>query len=188
MSLKIDANKAKLKIDEFLSETDILLEKSYTEGKEQKYGLNTRIRNFVNMAFSDSKEKIKSYTGLIFAIAGHQKNPYEEQKDYEDCLKKKRRHLIAWKEEVELNLDTTSESTKLNKIKDQIEETGLESERRQKVAETKFFGAVIELLDFQRNLIKEKEQTTKAIIEMKKDISDIKEMLKKVSGKEEKKV
>ena len=185
MSLKVDTKKAPEKIDCFISEIDALLNKSYTEGDEPTYSLDIRIRNFAQAAFSDSKEKISSYNGFHFAFLGDEKKktPDEEQDDYIKRLKQKRRHLIAWKEEVELNTEISSDSQKITEIKEQIEEKGLESKRRQKVAETKFYGAVIELLDFQRNILKEKEQTTKSIIEIKKEISDIKEMVKNIAEK-----
>lgn len=188
MGLTIQPEKALEKINSFIAETDKLLQKNYSEGKEEYYGLDVRIRTFVNAAFSDSKQKISSYSGFFIAAVGHEPTHVEKQKDYLDDLKRTRRHLVAWKEEVELNFEVSSDSSKLNKIKSQINETGLEVARRQKVAEEKFYGAVIELLDFQRNLIKEKEQTTKSIIEIKKDITDIKEMISRLLKNEKEKL
>jgi len=179
MSLKIEVSKANEKINQFLEEIEQLLKLSYSEGKEKKYDLDVRIRNFVQAVFTDSKEKIKSYVGFAFAIVGQEKTSAEKQSDYEDSLKQKRRHLIAWKEEIELNKEVKEETSKLDKLHSKISETNLETKRREEVAKSKFYGAVIELLDIQRNTIKDKEQVTKALIEMQKDIADIKELLTK---------
>jgi len=177
MSLLIDSSKAGEKIDVFLCELEKLIKLPFYDGEDRKNDLDIRIRTFVNATFSDGRDKLRSYTGLAFAIAGYEKTREEKQKDYEDSLKRKKRHLIAWKEEIELSMDVNSKSSELDKLKSKIEETNLESLRRKKVVETKFFGAVIELLDFQRNLIKEKEQNTKAIIKIQQDIEDMKNML-----------
>jgi len=178
MVLKINTNKAKIKVEEFLSEIEKLMKEPYSRNNEdKKTDLNARITNFVRATFQDPEEKINSYKDFVFFIG--EKTQMEKRHDYENSLKKKKRHLIAWKEEIELNEETDSESENLDEINKKIKKADLESERRQKVTESKFYGAVMELLDFQRNLIKEKEQTTKAIIEIKKDILDIKDMLKK---------
>jgi len=186
MGLKIQPEKAMEKVLDFIQETDKLLQKNYSEGKEEYYGLDTRIRNFVNAAFDDAKQKIASYSGLAIGVIGRELTPEKKQNNYLDDLKRTRRHLVAWKEEIELNLEASEESNKLTKIKSQIEEQELEATRRKTVAESKYWGAVIELLDFQRDLIKEKEKTTKAIIEINKEIADIKEMIKQMLNKEQK--
>ncbi|OLB91887.1 MAG: hypothetical protein AUH25_01650 [Thaumarchaeota archaeon 13_1_40CM_38_12] len=63
-------------------------------------------------------------------------------------------------------VDDNSE-TKLSKIGEKIKEAGLEKERRKEVAEQKFYGAVIELLDFQRSELKRREENNKEIAEIK---------------------
>jgi len=177
MTLKIDAQKANEKIKVFLAEVEELLKLSYNEGKEDDYGLDTRIRNFVKMAFSDGNDKIKSYSGIFIAIGGHEETAEEKQRDYLNGLKRRKRHLTAWKEEVEVYIDTQQESNKVDKISSEIEKTGLETNRRKNVAEGKFYGAVIELLDLQRTHIKDKEQVTKSIINIEKEIADMKKMI-----------
>jgi len=172
MSLKIDSLKGKEKIEAFLNEVEELLKLSYVEGKEKDYTLDTRIRNFVKMAFSDGDSKIKSYSGFWIGST-HEQTTEEQQKDYLDGLKRRKRHLTAWKEEVELYLDTQQDTNKVDKIGLEIEKTGLEATRRKNVAEGKFYGAVIELLDLQRSYIKDKEQTTKSIINIEKEFINL---------------
>ena len=127
------------------------------------------------MAFTDHERKIRSYVGFI--VGGHRETPTEKQKKYENNLKQKKRHLVAWKEEIELNKEIKKDQSKLDKINSKITETGVEADRRENVARSKFYGSVIELLDMQRKALKDKEQTDKLIVEMQKDIADIKEML-----------
>lgn len=179
MSVKIDISKAEKKIDKFLEEIEELLKLSYSEGEEKKYDLDARVENFVKVAFTDYKEKRKSYIGLIFEIIGEEKTSAEKQRDYENGLKRRRRHLVAWKEELELKKEVKEEKSNLDKLRSKITKADLETERREEVAKSKFYGAVIELLDIQRDVIKDKEKGTKAIIEMQKDIADIKELLTK---------
>lgn len=180
MTLKIDAQKAKERIEVFLAEVEELLKLSYNEGKEKDYGLDTRIRNFVKMAFSDGNDKIKSYSGFFMAIGGHEETAEEKQRDYLNGLKRSKRHLTAWKEEVEVYIDTQQGTNKVEKISSEIEKAGLETIRRKNVAESKFYGAVIELLDLQRNHIKDKEQITKSIINIEKEIADMKKMISEI--------
>jgi hypothetical protein len=179
MSVKIDISKAEKRIDKFLGEVEKLLKLSYSEGEEKKYDLDAEVKNFVRVAFTDYKEKIKSYIGLIVEITGVEKTSAEKQRDYESSLKRRRRHLVAWKEELRLKKEVEEERSDLDKLRSKITKADLETKRREKVAKSKFYGAVIELLDIQRDTIKDKEQGTKAIIEMQKDIADIKELLTK---------
>jgi len=66
-----------------------------------------------------------------------------------------------------------SEDTKLSKIEEKIKDVNLEKERRKGVAEQKFYGAVIELLDFQRDIIKQKEESNKEFNEIKSRLSKL---------------
>jgi hypothetical protein len=183
MTLKIEPEVAKKKIDEFLPEVESLLKLNHRDGQEKYYALDTRIRNFASTTFTDSKEKIQSMAGVYIAVVGYEKSEVEEQKEYIDELNRKKRHILAWKEEVELVMESLSQSNKVSKVEQEIKEADLEAARREKVAESKFFGAVIELLDIQRNLIKDKEQTTKKITEIQNDISDLKSMFQKILEK-----
>ncbi len=110
MTLNISTDKAEAKLKEFLAENERLMSLSYEQGRTGKSALDTRIRNFARAAFSDSQQKIKSYTGLVFAIGGRERTPQEKQDDYNESLGRKEQHLKAWLEEVELNKDSIPET------------------------------------------------------------------------------
>ena len=71
------------------------------------------------------------------------------------------------------NTNEKDDDIKLLKIDEKIKEVNLEKERRKGVAEQKFYGAVIELLDFQRDIIKQKEERNKEVIEIKNRLSKL---------------
>ncbi|WEL23334.1 hypothetical protein [Candidatus Nanohalovita haloferacivicina] len=182
--LQIDPEKAEEKIDEFIKQAEGLLELSYEKGKQEKKEMETRLDNFAKTAFSDGEEKKDNlYPDVVTGAIGL--NSKQRQNRYEDQINRKLRNLKAWKEQVELEKSSTEEKAKIEKMKEEVEEEKLESERRENVAEQKYHGAVIELLDLQRDRIKENEKTSKEITEMKKEIQDIKELLEKVLEEKE---
>jgi len=71
------------------------------------------------------------------------------------------------------NTNEKDDDIKLLKIDEKIKEVNLEKERRKGVAEQKFYGAVIELLDFQRDIIKQREERNKEVIEIKNRLSKL---------------
>jgi hypothetical protein len=179
MSLKIDAEKAENRIYEFIKQTEGLLELSYDEGKEEKKQMETKLSSFAETAFTDGEKKKNKLYSSVGVISTTERSPKRKQKDYEDELKRKLRNLKAWKEEIELEESSKEEREKVDKLKEKVEEEKLEAERREQVVEQKHNGALIEFLDMQRNRIKEMEETSKEITEIKKGIEDIKELLKK---------
>lgn len=102
MSILIDAKKVIEKIDEFILEIDELFKENYNEGIEKKQDLDDRIKKFIGISFSDSKEKLKLYTVFSFFLVGHEKTKSEKQKEYDNSLKKIRKHLVDWKEEAKI--------------------------------------------------------------------------------------
>ncbi|WP_231184709.1 DUF4145 domain-containing protein [Haladaptatus sp. DYF46] len=102
MALQIDPKKARKRIDEFLEQIDSLLDKRYNEGEDEKRSMSTKIDNFAEVAFSEGKEKKNSLHPSVRVATLGEKSPGRKQEDYEESLKRKRRHLEAWKEQIEL--------------------------------------------------------------------------------------
>jgi hypothetical protein len=71
-------------------------------------------------------------------------------------------------------LDLISSSDKLGKKREQILEEKAEAQRRSAVVETKLWGAVIELIDLQRDQLKTKGQQNEQMVEIRKNLEDIK--------------
>ncbi|WP_414836418.1 hypothetical protein [Candidatus Nanohalococcus occultus] len=107
MSLEIDPDKAMAKIDEFLEQIDELLDKRYDEGKEQKRAMSTKLDNFTKVAFSEGDQKVKKLHRSVGVIGG-KRTESEKQERYEDSLKRKKRNLEAWQEQIELEEDVES--------------------------------------------------------------------------------
>lgn len=179
MSLRMDTEKAEKRIEEFIKQTEGLLELSYDEGKEEKKEMKRKIGTFVETAFSDGEKKKNKLYSPIAVLSITERSPREKQRDYENGLKRILRNLKAWKDQVELEKSSEEERGKIDKLQEQIEKEELESERRAKVVDQKYHGALIEFLDIQRDRIKEMEETSKEITEIKKEIEDIKELLEK---------
>lgn len=85
VNIKIDAIKAKGKINEFLKEIEDLLKKPYLERRNPKSDLYARILNFVRATFNDSKEKIESARDNLVLGSDHK----SKRKRYIESLMKK---------------------------------------------------------------------------------------------------
>lgn len=176
----VDLEEVRSKIESYLSEVDSLLEKSYSDGKDDMRDLDTRIRNFIRMAFSDGEEKLEAYMRSVhFAVAvlGYEETEEEKQEDYISRLGKIRRHLRAYKEEVDLRLASREKEIRLTTIERETQISDAEARRRASVVDTKWMGAVIELLDFQRAELKRRDEMSQAIIELRKEVGDLKSMM-----------
>ncbi|MCH7647035.1 MAG: hypothetical protein IIA83_00290 [Thaumarchaeota archaeon] len=62
---------------------------------------------------------------------------------------------------------------KLTKIEEKIKDANLEKTRRREVTEQKFYGAVMELLDFQRDELKRRDENSKEIAAIKSKIENL---------------
>lgn len=164
------------KIEEFLKELEDLIILSHREGQEQFYNILARLKSFLKLIFTDGQTRYNDCVG--FSISSGYETEEEKQRDYLDEIKRVKRYLIAYKEELQFQDEIVHTSTKLNSIEKDIKEKQLESKRRQSVAETKFYGASIEMIDLLRKELKDRSKTNEDIIEIKKDIKEIKEILK----------
>jgi len=178
---RIDPKKGIEKLNRYLEEIGDLENTSNKEGRKVREELDERIRSLVNIAFDDSKEKLSHYdTNPGFSLTtGMSEQEIDEAMDgyHYHKLELMKKHVIGFKEELELTLDTQGKTEELSEIEKKIKKVELESDRREEVAKSKFFGAVIELLDFQRNLLKDREETTKTVSGIKTQLSSIEDSL-----------
>ncbi|WP_157573526.1 hypothetical protein [Haloplanus natans] len=130
MSLQIDPNKAEERIDDFLDQIAELLEMRYDEGEEEKRTMGTKLDNFAEVAFSNGKEKKNSLHPTAVVSTFGKKSPTKKQKEYEEDLKRKRRQLEAWKEQIELeegaDLEGDTEDRRYKEIEEEIAEINRE--------------------------------------------------------------
>lgn len=108
MTLEIEPDKARERIDEFLEQIDNLLEKRYDEGKDEKRAMSTKLDNFAKVAFTNGNEKKNSLHPSVRVSTIGEKSPAKKQEEYEESLKMKKRNLEAWKEQIELEEGVTS--------------------------------------------------------------------------------
>ena len=168
---KIDPLKAKRKFDEHFQEIEKLEKMDYKEADERVGQLNEKICSLINVSFDDAKEKLEQYKpNPLYAVSTGMTN--EEREENSRNFTKRRlnmmkNYIVGYKEELNLILDTDKKTDELSQIGEKITKAGLESNRREEVAKSKFYGAVIELLDFQRNLLKDHEVVLKEILEIK---------------------
>ena len=169
-------------LEGYIKKVDELLNKSYKEGEDEKEQLNKIIQNFIRTTFLDGKEKLNDYTSSVnfyFGVAGYEETEQEKQEDYISRLKSMKNHLIAFQEELKLKIASAEKSDRLNKIENETKIRDAESKRRATVVEGKLWGAVIEMLDIQRNELKKRNELSKEIIDIKKELKDLKSIILK---------
>ena len=171
-------------VEDYIKKVNELLSKSYKEGQDEKRQLDTTIQNFIRTTFLDGEAKLKDYKRSVhfhigLAYLGHEEAEKEMQEDYISSLKNMKNHLVAFQEELKLKLATHKESSKLDDIENETQVRDAEARRRASVVEGKLWGAVIELIDMQRNELKKKDELNKEIIDIKKELKDLKSILLK---------
>jgi hypothetical protein len=88
---------------------------------------------------------------------------------------------IAIMEGAKEELDSWEKTdNKLDKIQKEIGEEKAEAERRAAVVETKLWGSVIELIDMQREELRKRSQINQEILEIHREIDEIKTLLSKM--------
>jgi len=178
MSLKnFEGDVVKEKLEELLEEVDELMELDYREGKDRKKKLDTRVENFLKKAFEDWEDKKESYYGPLFAVITGDKSHREKQREYERDLKRRKRNLETWIEEVEMMQEFSIDEKKIDKVEKEIEEAEQEADRRKAVVDQKVGGAYIELIDKLREEMRERESIQEDIIEIKKEVKEVKDAL-----------
>jgi hypothetical protein len=76
-------------------------------------------------------------------------------------------------------------SGKLDEIEKEIKEGKAEAKRRATVAESKFWGSVIELIQMQRDELKRRSHVDQQISEIRKQLIELKQMMTKLTAEKE---
>ncbi|GEM_PF-2361206 len=169
-------------VEGYIKKVNELIAKSYKDGQDEKIQLDTTIQNFIRTTFLDGEAKLKDYKRSVhfyIGVVGHEETEQEKQEDYISRLKTMKNHLIAFQEELKLKAATFKDSSKLDDIENETEIRDAEARRRSSVVEGKLWGSVIELIDMQRNELKKKDELNKEIIDIKKELKDLKSILMK---------
>ncbi len=182
--VKISPEKAKQKFKEHLKEIKQIQKLDYNKKNDRVDKVNSKIKSLINVAFEDGKEKLANYKPTPFYIVSSGMSTAEREensRNYTDnLLKNIENYLIGYYEELDLIIDTNEKKDDLSDIEGKIKKANLESDRRESVTKSKFYGAVIEMLDFQRNELKNRGETAKDINEIKMQMKKIEELLLQV--------
>lgn len=130
--------------------------------------------------FKDDDKKLQDYRGAVhfyIGATGREETEQEKQEDYTSRLKTMKNHLLAFKDELNLIINSKEKSQQLDKIEGKTQTIEAEARRRMAVVDEKRWGSVIELIQMQRDELKKKGLLNQEIIDIKKDIADIKSIL-----------
>jgi Leucine-rich repeat (LRR) protein len=163
-------------INTYLDEIDRLIRLNYNVGRDAEDELMRRIRGFITSGFEDSEKKLKQISNPYSRTL---KTEAQKQNSYINDLNFMKNNLIGIREEIMLK-KSIPQNPKIEKILSQTEIKKAEAERRGAVADTKFYGAYIELITELRNQLKEKDIITNELRQIKQDIKDIKNMVKEL--------
>ncbi len=178
--MQIDPEAAIKAVEKYIERVDHLSKKPFSNGLLESLELDTSIQNFVRTTFPDGEVKLEGYPKLKnqLAKAGTKE---ARQQIFIFYLIIVRHHLNAFKDELELKAATLETSKNLGKLEKEIEERAAEAKRREKVAEGKAYGALIEIIDSLRQELKRKSERDHDIIEIKKDIKDLKVLIQRLT-------
>lgn len=110
MNPKINPRKALKKVDTLIKENEKLLQKSCFDGSNEKSRLNTRIEGLIRATFIDDNEKLGDYyydlNSSHITSSNFEINDEILQEDYIRELKIMYNHLLAYKDEIELIIES----------------------------------------------------------------------------------
>ena len=164
------------KVDGFIKSCDELKPDTYffSVPDDRRLELSKKIQGFLRGAFGD--ERVKIYLSSI----SFDERLMTNKDIYFEKLKRMKNFLISLKEEAEvkhnLGLDIKNEVS-IDNVLENAEKSQKEAERRKNVAEFKYWGFAIELIETVRREIKEfrkfQEELLNEIKNLKEDIKSI---------------
>jgi|GEM_PF-4896658 len=108
MNIRIDPKQALNNVNALIENADKLLEMSYKEGSRGKKQLDIEIVGFVRAVFIDDNEKLDDYyfnlNHAYVGIVGVEDSEEKQQKEYIEDLETMKNHLVAYKQELGLNI------------------------------------------------------------------------------------
>ncbi len=138
--------------------------------------MTIQTKQLIRTLFSDATDRMSDFVGSMKNAVKRDRGT----KYFKEQAKVIRRYLVVIKDSLESRETIELKESKLDKIDKKLREMEVESKRREKVAETKFWGASIEMIDKLREQIKEDGTIKEEIINIKTELKEIKEMLVKI--------
>jgi hypothetical protein len=182
----MDYTKIKMKMDEYLSILEKLLDKNHVPSIGEVLDIDKKIKSVSRVAIKDDSI-LKEYDKSVNAnelLDYNRRSRLRISSDLSighdsDILDRRTKlatmkiYLTSFKEEIELRESIEEKSAKLEKIEKRTKEEVAEAERRSSVLETKNLGAAIELIDMLRTELKTRENFENDLIEIKRQLKKI---------------
>lgn len=155
------------KIDEFIKQVEEIQKRGFSS-EDERIDISNKIMGFIKGAFNKSREE---YTK---AINERVNTLLTEEIVFKEKCKGMIRFLLSLKEELIARESFKRRDTNFEELKEDAEKHKIESERRKNVAEFKYWGFAIELIDTVRKELKEfkkiQENLKEEIVKLRDDI------------------
>jgi len=145
----------------------------------------TQMKQLMRTLFPDADKRLNDYEQSIIIAA--RRDDMNNTGIFLEQAKVIRRFLVSMKDSLKLRESVEIKDDKLDKLRHKVKEKEIESERREKVTETKFYGAAIEIIDRLRDELRNYKTISEQIISIEGDIEEIKKMLYAMTSKEKNK-
>lgn len=162
------------KVNEFLELTKKVREKGNLYEEERAY-ISGRARGFIRGVFDEQRE-----ADYIKYINENRPKDISDIAFFDTKCKQMLQFFETLKEEIEAReAFQGAEELSFNKLESNVEKNKIESERRKNVAEFKYWGFAIELIDTVRQELKKFRQTQEELLEsinsLRKELKESKE-------------
>jgi len=163
-------------VDNLIIKADKLVARQGTYEKriDDLRDLHVQLPQLMRTLFPDADARIKDYRKSMHVATERDK---EGSSEHVERAKVIRRYLDSVKGSLKLRETVEAQEVKLDKLESEVREKEVEAKRRKAVAETKVYGAEIELIDRLRAELKSYKSLSDELITIKGDIKEIKEML-----------
>jgi len=168
-------------VDELIKKDDEIISKGAKkkdlDSLDIYRGIRIQTLQLIRTLFPDADKRIQDYEETI-SVAAARDGAKAVRKSFIEQVKANQRYLVAIKDSLKLRESVEIGEEKLDNLKMKLHEKEVESERREKVTETKFYGAAIEIIDRLRDQLKNEGDIKQEILSLKTEIKEIKEILK----------
>ena len=166
-------------IDDIISRGAII---SDTATLDRYRDVSVQMKQLIRTLFSDADKRLKDEDEST-DIASKRDGNFSNRTSYLEQAKATKRYLISIKDSLRLRESVKINEDKLEGLRGKVEEKEIEAERREKVTETKFYGAAIEIIDRLRDQLKNEGDIKQEIINIKNELNGIKEVLRDINKK-----
>ena len=145
-----------------------------TQSLDQYRDVYVQMTQLIRTLFPDADQRLRDYEESR-DVAASRDGSSDKRTSFIEQAKATRRYLISIKDSLRLRGTVELKEGKLDRLRREVGEKEVEAERREKVAETKFYGAFIEIIDRLRDQIRTEGDTKQEILRLQNGLFEIKE-------------